>query len=210
MKFRSLFVAVATAALAALATATPASAATPNPGAITADNTTLIFTAGSGVDNNLTVGKITINGQDRISINDQAALITENLPHCVSANNGHQVHCDLALVTRLDVTLGGGADQMTATSVLTVPMDVDAGTGDDGIMTAGGNDTVDTGSGNDWVNPGAGHDRVYLGLNADGADVRDGQADYVDCGVRGVFEKPDEVRADAGDTMYRCEKVIVG
>ncbi|WP_327588048.1 hypothetical protein OHA25_14350 [Nonomuraea sp. NBC_00507] len=210
MKFRSPFVALATAALAALAMATPASAATPNPGVITADNTTLVFTAGSGVDNNLSIGTTLVNGQERIAFSDQAALLTESLAHCVTTNNGHLVHCDLALVSRLKVTLGGGADRMVGSVTLSIPMVVDGGIGDDTISTGRGNDTIDSGSGNDSVVPNGGRDTVLLGLNADTADVRDGQSDSVDCGARGVFERPDEIRADAGDTMYRCEKVIVG
>ncbi|WP_214323398.1 hypothetical protein [Nonomuraea sediminis] len=210
MKFRSPFTVLATAALAALAMATPASAATPNPGTITANNTTLIFTAGNGVDNDLSVGKILVSGQERIALSDQGALLTENLAHCVTTNNGHLVHCDLALVSSLKVELGGGADRMRGGVELSIPMIVDGGTGDDDISTGNGDDTIDSGSGNDTVLPNGGHDTVRLGLNADTADVRDGQADDVDCGARGLFEKPDEVRADAGDRMNRCEKVIVG
>jgi Ca2+-binding RTX toxin-like protein len=79
---------------------------------------------------------------------------------------------DMLTVERLVITSFSGNDTLTPAAGITLPMNVDAGSGDDNITTGGGADVVSAGDGNDTVNGGEGADLLNGG---DGNDTLNGQ-----------------------------------
>ena len=75
-------------------------------------------------------------------------------------------------VRTIVVRLGAGNDVLKATDS-PVRFDVNAGAGNDTILTGSGEDTIFAGSGNDSIRAGAGRDLIYAG---DGNDTRVGEA----------------------------------
>lgn len=86
---------------------------------------------------------------------------------------------DLASIASVDVTLGAGNDRFVVSQKngpVTLPMKVDAGAGDDLVVTGagndvivgmGGNDTITGGAGDDQIDGGAGNDKLSGGVDAD-------------------------------------------
>jgi len=70
---------------------------------------------------------------------------------------------DLASVTSVDVTTGGGNDRIIVSQKngpITLPMKVDAGAGNDVVITGAGDDVIVGGAGSDTVTGGAGDDQI--------------------------------------------------
>jgi hypothetical protein len=110
------------------------------------------------------------------------------------------------------------ADILTGTAARN---SISGGAGNDRLFGLGGGDCLFGGSGNDLIRGGrgrdelygdAGNDRIFGGPGADDidagrgndrVDVRGGGSDSVDCGPG-----RDTVLADAGDAVWRCERVV--
>jgi hypothetical protein len=90
----------------------------------------------------------------------------------------HRVRC-VALVSGIRVDLGQGNDEFVATEV-DVPLEIDAGTGDDYVAGGSAGDSIVGGEGSDTLDGSAGEDRLVGEAEADSllggrdADVIDG------------------------------------
>ena len=147
--------------LMALSLAAPsaASAAT-----ITLDAGVLKFTATAGKTNNITLsqsaGNVTITRQPMAEDND---VFTLGGP-CSATND---VATCAGPITRIEVDVRDGSDRVTAITtgppppappppIVTIPMTVGAGDGNDAVDTGFGNDTIDGGVGDDDIDAGPG------------------------------------------------------
>lgn len=81
---------------------------------------------------------------------------------------------------------------------------LDGGDGDDTLNGGSGADQIDGGAGNDRIVGGAGPDRIDAGAGNDTVNAVDGKRDQVDCGSG----RRDVIRADRGDKVRNCEKVV--
>lgn len=123
----------------------------------------------------------------------------------------HRVVCLTAMVARVEVDAGDGADVVLFEGV-EVPVEVKGGPGDDliegggtddhlfggpgddAILGGAGNDLLDGETGGDLLEGGTGGDRL---LGQEGADILDGQQDSSDILVGG--DGPDLLRGGAGN-----------
>jgi Ca2+-binding RTX toxin-like protein len=139
---------------------------------------------------------------------------------------------DIVNVEQLVLNNGGSVAGTSAPELLEFdnvgkPVNVDAGAGDDTILSGDGNDTITGGPGNDYIdggfgddviNPGPGQDVVFADKRAgdcgplwcrypygnDTVDARDGEVDQIHCGFG-----TDTVYADPQDVVDSdCETVI--
>lgn len=126
-------------------------------------------------------------------------------------------------------SLSAGADPVDfeVFNYLTAPSTLNGSPGADRLRSYDGPDTISAGAGADWVEAGYGDDTIVGGpgpdmINADAGsgacnflvcrlphgndtiDVRDGEADSVECGIGN-----DSVKADAIDTLSNCETVTI-
>lgn len=76
--------------------------------------------------------------------------------------------------------------------------------GDDVLRGLASADRLDGGTGADRIVGGAGRDTIVGGSGDDDIDARDGQVDVIRCGAG----KHDRVRADKGDRVSGCERVM--
>jgi Ca2+-binding RTX toxin-like protein len=100
---------------------------------------------------------------------------------------------DMDQVEKLSITSFSGNDKLVTGAGVTIPMSIDAGSGDDTITTGDGADVVNGGDGNDTLNGGNGGDRLVgdrgadtmnggngddttVWNNGDGSDVMNGDA----------------------------------
>jgi Ca2+-binding RTX toxin-like protein len=81
---------------------------------------------------------------------------------------------------------------------------LDGGPGSDVISGGSGSDRIDGGSGNDRIAGDSGPDRIAGGSGNDSISAIDRRRDTVDCGAG----RGDIVRADRGDRLTHCEKVV--
>jgi hypothetical protein len=106
---------------------------------------TLVYTAGDGQANDVTVDK----SADAFSFTDDAVLLDAG-EGCASGADDHEVQCDATGVTRIRIETGDGSDRVV--NETNVPVAIDTGSGNDRVVTrGGGNDTVDCGKGTDKV-----------------------------------------------------------
>jgi Ca2+-binding RTX toxin-like protein len=80
---------------------------------------------------------------------------------------------DIVNDEKLSITSFSGNDSLVTSPGVTLPMNIDAGPGDDAISTGDGADTVNGGDGNDTLNGGAGGDRL---VGDKGSDTMNGGA----------------------------------
>ena len=80
---------------------------------------------------------------------------------------------DMGTVERLTINSAAGDDKLVVNADVTLPITVDAGSGNDDITTGAGADLVQGGEGVDTLNGGAGGDRI---LGNPGNDVMNGNA----------------------------------
>jgi Ca2+-binding RTX toxin-like protein len=138
-----------------------------------------------------------VRGVERVIIDEGGALTGTDAPEHLEAGQ---------TVRAVRMAGGGGNDELVA------------GGGADTVDGGSGDDFIDAGFGNDTITPGPGRDTVYadrqggdcgpvwctLPYGNDTVDLRDGEADSVDCGWG-----QDTVYADAIDTVApNCETVI--
>jgi Ca2+-binding RTX toxin-like protein len=76
--------------------------------------------------------------------------------------NGTTTQHDLAGLTRIAANLGGGADTATVDPLVTLPVVLRGGRGDDSLSGGGGNDKLDGGGGVNELTGLAGTDRFYV------------------------------------------------
>lgn len=86
--------------------------------------------------------------------------------YAVAVNvNGSVSKFFLSDVTQINVNSGGGNDLIYVSDVgygrLSTPINVDAGSGDDVVMSGDGNDTLFGGTGKDWLGGAGGNDWLY-------------------------------------------------
>ena len=105
----------------------------------------------------------------------------------------------MGTVEKLSITSFAGNDTLTTGPGVTIPMNVDAGPGDDNITTGDGADVINGGDGVDTLNGGAGGDRI---LGNPGNDVMNGGAGD-DTLVWNNGDGTDQM--DGGDGLDRIE-----
>jgi Ca2+-binding RTX toxin-like protein len=81
---------------------------------------------------------------------------------------------------------------------------LDGGPGNDSLRGGSGSDRISGGSGNDRIDGGSGPDRIHGDAGNDSISAIDGRRDTIDCGPG----RHDVVRADRGDRLKHCEKVV--
>ena len=137
-----------------------------------------------------------------------AALQSATPLQAVDGGEGYDqllVEGDTALTLNLDklnveaVVTGAGADNLTGEKD-TVDYVLNAGAGNDTLVTAGGNDVLLGGDGNDKLDAGAGNDRLLGGAGAD--TLRGGDGADVLAGGQGN----DVLEGGAGDDVYYYER----
>jgi Ca2+-binding RTX toxin-like protein len=139
-------------------------------------NDVMIWNNGDGKDVN--VGGA---GVDETLITEGTAddlnAITQNgaTTHFERSNAGFTV--DSNEMEKLSLTSFSGADTLTTGPGVTLPMNIDAGPGDDTITTGDGPDRILGDRGNDTLN-GAGGDDTLVWTNGDGNDVMNGDAGF--------------------------------
>ncbi len=105
----------------------------------------------------------------------------------------------------LDLAAGTIGGTNTASAAVTGFEDADLfGHATTNVRGTSGSNSISTFDGSDTVDPGAGSDFLTLGAGADRALVRDGFADFVNCG-----EGDDSAEVDQLDTVSGCESVVV-
>jgi hypothetical protein len=114
-----------------------------------------------------------------------------------------RAECAAKGISRVDVFVYDGDDQVTVRAA--VPVRVDAGPGDDRIIGGYGADELNGGTGNDTLIGGEGADLVNGGSGSDRIEIRDGTADRFSCGAG-----TDTVIADPADPappLLECESL---
>ena len=115
---------------------------------------------GGGVDETLIV---TGTGDDNMTVAPNGARIR--------IERGFKV--DMETVERLSITSFSGNDTLTTQPGITLPMTIDAGSGNDTITTGDGADLINGGDGNDTLNGAGGGDRI---VGDRGGDTMNGGA----------------------------------
>ena len=115
---------------------------------------------GDGVDETLIV---TGTGDDNMTVAPNGARIR--------IERGFKV--DMETVERLSITSLSGNDTLTTQAGITLPMTIDAGSGNDTITTGDGADLINGGDGNDTLNGAGGGDRI---VGDRGGDTMNGGA----------------------------------
>jgi Ca2+-binding RTX toxin-like protein len=127
---------------------------------------------------------------------------------------------DMGTVEKLSITSFAGNDKLTTAAGITLPMNIDAGSGDDAITTGDGNDTILGGDGNDVLNGAGGGDRIVgergndtmnggagddteVWNNGDGTDVMngDGGTDRIEDNL-GAADDVSSLKPEAGRVRY--------
>ena len=103
-------------------------------------------------------------GGDNVSVSVSGGFII------INSGSGPQSF-SLASLDSLNIRTGGGNDVVTIAAAVTVPATIDAGAGNDIILSGGGNDVLLGGTGNDLVLGGGGNDAIVGG---GGVDILEG------------------------------------
>jgi Ca2+-binding RTX toxin-like protein len=89
----------------------------------------------------------------------------------------NELVCDAPAIAGFEVNSGGGNDEVSVASEVSIPVTMRGGSGDDTLLGAGGPDKLIGGFGDDTLSGGRGDDLLYGGVGADtliggpGADV---------------------------------------
>jgi len=138
------------------------------------NNDVFIWNNGDGTDTN--------NGEDGV---DEQVINGRNTPDVMTVANiaGGRVRfdrvapgpfgIDMGTIERLTINSFAGDDSLATNGAVTLPITVDAGPGNDSIVTGGGADLVQGGEGTDTLNGAGGGDRI---LGNPGDDVMNGNA----------------------------------
>lgn len=155
------------------------------------------LTLGGGADDGRPGEGDDVHGIERVIVNEGGSLTGTDAPEHLEA---YQV------LSSVKISGGGGDDELIGSG------------GADTVDGGAGNDFIDAGFGDDAITGGPGRDAIYADRRGgdcgplwctepygnDTVDVRDGEADSVDCGFG-----QDTVYADAIDTVSpNCETVI--
>jgi Ca2+-binding RTX toxin-like protein len=137
-----------------------------------AGNDVMIWNNGDGHD--LNDGG---DGADEVLITngtaDDQMKLTANADHTLFERSNAPFTVDMVRDEKLSITSFSGNDNLETGPGVTIPMNVDAGSGDDNITTGDGADVINGGDGVDTLNGGAGGDRI---LGNPGNDVMNGNA----------------------------------
>jgi len=137
-----------------------------------AGNDVMIWNNGDGHD--LNDGG---DGADEVLITngtaDDQMKLTANADHTLFERSNAPFTVDMVRDEKLSITSFSGNDKLETGPGVTIPMNVDAGSGDDNITTGDGADVINGGDGVDTLNGGAGGDRI---LGNPGNDVMNGNA----------------------------------
>ena len=172
-----------------------------------AGNDVMIWNNGDGTDSNTGGG-----GVDETQVN--ASQVTDGMTVKAAANGFRfdrvtavTFGIDIVDVDRLAINGFGGNDSLATDPGVTLPMTIDAGSGDDAITTGDGADVINGGDGNDTLNGAGGGDRVIgdrggdtfnagegddttVWNNGDGSDLMNGDngVDRVEVNLSGADE----------------------
>jgi len=130
---------------------------------------------GIAVFETATAIRITRFGEEQLG-EDQAT--------CFFVGDQNTVDCTKKGLTRIVLNLGAGNDVAAVSPNVTIPVDFDGGTGNDGLLGGGGRDQFSGGSGDDNI------------------VSRDALAEDVDCG-----DGNDTAISDDGDRRISCEQI---
>jgi Ca2+-binding RTX toxin-like protein len=129
-------------------------------------NDTIIWNNGDG--NDVNVGGA---GNDETLITtgnaDDDMTVTQNGARFLFSRINAAFTVDSDTTEKLIVTSFSGNDRLVTGAGVTVPMTIDAGTGDDSIATGDGADLINGGDGNDVLSSGLGGDRIVGDRGAD-------------------------------------------
>jgi hypothetical protein len=109
-------------------------------------------------------GELKIKGTDAA---DTLAVTLTGGNIVVTLNALTAIQLPATSVRSIKAEMGAGDDVVTIDAAITLPANVNGGTGNDKIKTGGGNDKVDGGRGNDTIDTGAGMDKIHdeAGIN---------------------------------------------
>jgi Ca2+-binding RTX toxin-like protein len=125
---------------------------------------------------------------------DDVMAVTANGARTLFNRTNAAFSVDMGAVEKLVITSFSGNDSLTTGAGVTLPMNIDAGTGDDNISTGDGADVIAGGDGNDSLSGAGGGDRIIGDRgsdtfnggagddtlnwnNGDGSDVMNGDGD---------------------------------
>lgn len=161
---------------------------------------TLTFTGGGAV-NDVTFTETAANtvrvDRDTADTPPDADPITSVPGNCEEVANDETYDC--TGVTRVVANTGGGDDEVDASGLTTIPIEVNAGEGDDTAIGGGGEDVLVGNGGADDLQGGPGDDSLDGGVGADtlaggaGNDLLDGTGG------------DDIARGGDGDDLFRSE-----
>jgi hypothetical protein len=145
---------------------------------------TVTWTAASGIANSVTVtetgANVTINFPgDAVtydSLGGTSSAVTANCDDSDAApldGSATQITCTTPPITNVVVNAGDMDDDVDASSVTAHTLAVDAGDGDDGVITGSLNDSISGGAGDDDLRGGAGSDTIDGGEGNDDIFGRD-------------------------------------
>ena len=140
---------------------------------------------GAGVDETLiTAG----TANDDMVVNTPVGSVTK------FHRNNAPFDVDMDQVERLSITSFSGNDTLATGAGVTIPMTIDAGSGEDTITTGDGADLISGGDGNDTLNGSGGGDRIVGDRGAD--TINGGNGD--DTAVWNNGDGSDVINGDAG------------
>ena len=196
--FRGLrVVAAAVGATALLVLAPSAFAST-----VSESGNTVTWTAASGIANSVTVtdtaSDVTIDFPgDPVTYDSQAGTSSVVTPSCNDSDgapmdgSATQITCTTPPITNVVVNAGDMNDSVDASSVTDHTLAVDAGDGDDDVITGSLNDSISGGAGDDYLRGGDGSDTI------DGGDGSDSIYGLYCCGA--APDGNDVLTGGAGD-----------
>jgi len=151
--------------------------------------TKILYRAQGGETNNVTLGPGVPSG---VTITDTGANITPG--NGCTANAANSVTCTPSALALTVVVVGDGDDTVNA-SLLSTPLKIVGGSGNDNLTGGSGDDLIIGGSGNDTIDGGPGSDTIRAGGGDDTINAVDGTPDKINCGGG-----TDTVIADPGTT----------
>ncbi len=151
----------------------------------------MIWNNGDGTDDNLGGDGVDETLVTAGTANDQMTVKPQGADHALRPHQRRRSASTWTTVERLAITSFSGNDSLVTDPGVTLPMTIDAGSGDDTITTGDGADLVNGGDGNDTLNGANGGDRLVgdrgddtmnggegddtlVWNNGDGSDVMNG------------------------------------
>ena len=157
-----------------------AAAGSAQAGVVTRAGNTLVYTSKPGESEDL---RIRQPNATTLTFDDENLVLTmSGATGCIALNG--DVSCDGTTWDGLSVSLGDGGGRLSATVtpafVVTVPMAISAGAGNETVSSGAGADNITLGAGDAMVNSGAGNDVIanqgsMIASGAAGDDLIDGR-----------------------------------